>query len=181
MKKLLVVLTVTGLLLTFSGFGQVAFADTGSSLSLQPQRVGTVAAWIFDQVTKKENGTFIDVVNGDRYWNTTKDNISLTSSFTGSHTNGSSVSASLGGGWGPINATVGYNANSSYTWSYTEAVHITIRPGYMGWNEYGVGRDEWYGHYYYRDQYGNESSSHWIYVYSPRYKLIKATTQYRGY
>lgn len=75
----------------------------------------------------------------------------------------------------------GYNADSSYTWSYTEAEHITIRPGYMGWNEYGVGRDEWYGHYYYRDQYGNESSSHWIYVYSPRYKLIKAITQYQGY
>lgn len=96
---------MTGLLLTFSGFGQVAFADTASTISVQPKRVGTVAAWIFNQVTKKENGTFINVVSGDRYWNTTKDNISLTSSFTGSHTNGSSVSVSLGGGWGPINAT----------------------------------------------------------------------------
>lgn len=147
----------------------------------QPEVQTCYTTWQFASATKQASDVFTDQVDGIRYWNQTQNAITVTSTFSGSVTYSASASATLGGGWGPINATVGYNADTSVTWTASEAETITINPGYVGWNEYGNARDQWYGDYYYVTSSCTITDSQWITVNSPRFSEVVAKTQYQGF
>jgi hypothetical protein len=114
--------------------------------------------WAYRNPTKQKSLYFSKKFEGTHYINKTGSNITYTSTISGSGTLGVTASASLGGGWGPINASVGYTANLSFTISASDAVSITIRPHYEGWNDYGTKKDQWYGYYVYVNSSCNESS-----------------------
>lgn len=93
--------------------------------------------------------------------------VTVTSTFSGSYTRGASATGTLSAGWGPINASVGYDADTSVEWSASEALSQPISPGYEGWIDYGTSQNEWYGSYYYLNSscgYTND----YMDVYSPK-------------
>jgi hypothetical protein len=135
-----------------------------------------VAGWCFDQVTTKASNKFIEKAHTAVFHNTQSYSVPYT--WTGSETVSSSASASgsLGGGWGPINASVSETANTSVSDTWTEESSVNVPANGYGWYKFGIAQTQWYGHYYYQDIYGNESSSEWINVYSPRYTEYENAT-----
>ena len=156
-----------------------AFAATGKN-TISPNNYVCPAGWAYDSATRTHYHQFQNVVTGTRYDNHTLDNISYTSTFSGTHSKSASVSGSIEGGWGPINATVGYSADTSFSWTSSEAVTVTVRPKYEGWNDYGVSRDVWSGTYQYTNSTCGTSSAHNVTVYTPRYKTVSAQSAYIG-
>jgi len=143
---------------------------------ISPQSYACVEGWEFSGTQK--DPVFYKIVEGTHYLNKTKDNITVTSTFTGSHSKSSTASASLEGGWGPISAEVGYNAQKTVKWTSSEAVKITIRPNYEGWNNYGTERDIWVGTYYYLTSSCKETNSSSITVYIPKVKAVESHTRH---
>lgn len=88
-----------------------------------------------------------------------------------------SASGSLGGGRGPINASLGSNADTSVSETYTYEATVSIPAHGYGWYEFGYAHSQWYGDYAYVDDYGNITSNEWITVNSPRYnEVVDATS-----
>jgi len=99
--------------------------------------------------------------------------------WTGSKTVSASASASgsLADGWGPINASIGYNVNTSISQTYTTETSLTIPSHYYGWYEFGYAHSVWYGDYaYVNGNTGAVLSNEWITVDSPRFNKIKEMT-----
>lgn len=80
-----------------------------------------------------------------------------------------SASASLGGGWGPINASLRLNADTSVSHDYSYEAKMTIPAHEYGWYEFGYAHSQWYGDYAYVNENGEITSNQWITVNSPRY------------
>ena len=66
--------------------------------------------------------------------------MTYTSQITTSVTAGYTLTGSAQGGFGPINATLGFQANASITITTSDSTTITIPNLYEGWNEYVVKR-----------------------------------------
>jgi hypothetical protein len=171
-----VLISSIGLFLGVSGTTQAAPISAMPNTSGSPQLRSCTPGWQFSISSQPENQVFINVERGSTVINLTNNPETYTSSISEDVTTSSTATGTLGGGWGPIDASVGYSADVSQTWTVSESTTITIDPGYEGWNDYGVLRNEWYGDYYYL-QSDCTYNSEWIYVYSPRYKAIESHTQ----
>lgn len=117
------------------------------------------------------------MISGSHYINATKDNMTVQSTISHAVTLSATANCSLSGGWGAVNASIGYTANRSETWTKADALTITVRPGYEGWNEYGVKRDTWTGKCIYRNERGDEFNPKYITITSPRHKVVIAKTR----
>jgi len=157
------------------------FAQTPNSNKISPNHLSCTAEWEFNNVTEQQSGTFHNIVTGTSDWNQTQGNVAFTSKILSSSTYSASVNASLGGGWGPINASVGVNADTSQTWTTSESTTLNIPPGYKEWNDYGTDQDVWYGDYEYLNNLCDYSNQQWITVKSPRTHTIVNKSEYKGF
>ncbi|GEO25325.1 hypothetical protein AAC03nite_11100 [Alicyclobacillus acidoterrestris] len=134
------------------------------------------AGYVFQDVTTEENNKFVEQAHSPVYYNgsssTSPYNFIETSTFSVS----ASASGSLSAGWGPINAAVGFNADTSLSESWQYQVTVNVPAKHYGWFDYGYYRDEWYGDYAYQNQYGEITSDDWITVYSPRSQEYQSHT-----
>jgi hypothetical protein len=139
------------------------------------------AGWAYRNASKTNSLYFSKTTSGTHYINKTGSNLTYTSSISGSYTAGATASGSLGGGWGPISATVGYTANTSYAITASDSVTITVRPHYEGWNDYGTKRDKWTGYYVYLSSNCPETSGSNITITSPRAEAVVSNEVYANY
>lgn len=140
------------------------------------ERRACMGGWAYSAT--KQGYAFYNIVEGTHYLNRTKDNVTITSTFTGTHSKSSTASGKLGGGWKPVSAEVGYNADRTVSWSKSDSVKITVRPKYEGWNDYGTKRDKWYGTYYYLSNSCVQSKNVQLTVYIPKVKAVVAHTKH---
>lgn len=146
----------------------------------QPDVYTCYPAWQFAINTTEQSNVFTLQVDGTHVVNDTQSPETVYSTITGTYSTSGTTSGSLAAGWGPIDATVGYSAQQTVTWSSSEETAITVEPGYTGWNEYGNAHNEWYGQYYYLTSSCTETNSEWITVQSPHYSEIISITQPNG-
>ncbi|WP_436663705.1 hypothetical protein ACOALA_16965 [Alicyclobacillus acidoterrestris] len=163
---------------TLSGLTGTVFAETTPTpqISESPNVIIGQAGYVFQDVTTEENNKFVEQAHSPVYYNgsssTSPYNFTETSTFSVS----ASASGSLSAGWGPINAAVGFNADTSLSESWQYQVTVNVPAKHYGWFDYGYYRDEWYGDYAYQNQYGEITSDDWITVYSPRSQEYQSHT-----
>lgn len=156
-------------------------AYAASNNTVSPKIVQCQTGWSYRNATKQKSLYFSKKTEGVHYINKTGSNETYTSTVQDTFTVSADASATLGGGWGPINASVGYTANTSFSITTSDSVTIIIRPHYEGWNDYGTKKDQWYGYYVYTGSSCVESSGSYITVHSPRVKAVVSNEVYANY
>lgn len=161
--------------MTTAAFAQSAPSSKTVSRTTSPQIISCSAGWQFSITSQPEHNAFIGLERGTLVINPSGDPNPVTqgSRISYSTSKSSSVSATLGGGWGPINASVGYQANLTQTWTTSQSEGMTIDPGWEGYWYYGIAQNKWYGDYYYL-QSDCYHSNNYITVWSPRQKADRA-------
>lgn len=161
--------------MTTAAFAQSMPSSTTLSHTTSPQVLSCSAGWEFSIISQPENNMFVGMEKGTLVINPSSDPNPVTevSTISSRVSKSSSVSATLGGGWGPINASVGYQADLTQTWTTSDSYTITIDPGYEGYWYYGVAQNEWYGNYYYLQSDCYHSNND-ITAWSPRQKAVEA-------
>lgn len=168
-----------GLALAMLPLTGTAFARSApkASSAVSPQYRSCSPGWQFAVSSQLENHAFTGLEKGTLIINPYNPQggnapVTLTSTLSYNVSRSASTSTSLGGGWGPINASIGYNVDVSQSFAVSQSVTITIDPGYEGYQYYGVAQSEWYGNYYYL-QSDCTYTSNYIHVYSPLQKAIE--------
>ncbi|MFD4703350.1 hypothetical protein ACFWM3_00660 [Gottfriedia sp. NPDC058432] len=120
------------------------------------------------------SGNFENKKSGTRYANTTSSNMKKVSQIGSEQTINAGFSASGEFKWGPVKTTVGFDISAGQKWSTTESSEVTIKPGKMGWNDYGSYKESWTGTYYYLTNSCGQTSKVTVSPYGPKYKLAVA-------
>ncbi|PWK13956.1 hypothetical protein C7459_106254 [Tumebacillus permanentifrigoris] len=152
-------------------------ASPARALGISPQGA-CIAEWVYQNPSQISSMQFYKMSEGTHYINKTGRDVTFTSTISNTSTIGGSVNGSIGGGWGPINYSLGFQANASYAWSTSESYAMTVSNNYEGWNEYGVNRDQYTGYYVYVNQFCNESNGSYITVTAPRTKTVVGRTRF---
>jgi hypothetical protein len=166
---------------THSGVTKTYFKGTPATVNkssiYSPQGIVGPAGYEFLNYTTQASNAFVQQAVSYVFDNTT--NTSAVYRWTGSVqvSASASASASLGGGWGPINASLGLTADTSVSQYYSTEASITVPAHGYGWYEFGYAHSQWYGDYAYVNENGEITSNDWITVNSPRYnELLGATS-----
>lgn len=155
----------------------IPYASPSSKSTAGPNTRACYPGWEFDITAQPENMQFVNMEQGSIVYNNTQSPLTRTSSITRSVSKSSSTSASLQAGWGPINASVGYSADRTQSYTQSDSIQITVNPGYMGWIDYGVSQNEWEGYYEYLQSNCTYTDSTFMTVYSPKVPAQDAITQ----
>lgn len=151
--------------------------NSANALGISPQGACS-EGWVFENTSPVYTSQFYKMSEGTHYINKTGRDVTFTSTISSTATIGGSVTGTIGGGWGPINLSLGFQANASYSWTSSDSYAMTVSNNYEGWNEYGVNRDSYNGYYVYVNQFCSESNGSYITVTSPRTKAVVGRTRF---
>lgn len=125
----------------------------------------------YEYDARKISGAFENGKSGSRFANKTSSTVTKVSQLSTDKTIGGEVSASGDFTWGPVQSTVGFKINGSYTWRTAESSSLPIKPKKMGWVDYGTYKEKWTGDYYYLTSSCSETSKVSVTPKGPKYKL----------
>ncbi|CQR48026.1 hypothetical protein BN1058_02368 [Paraliobacillus sp. PM-2] len=115
--------------------------------------------------------------SGSRVINDTSNTLEEVSKLSSNTTISGYVSGSGSWGWGPIEATAGFEIGGSKTWYTSQSTKIKVQPGDWGWIDYGTHSETWKGYYYYLSGDCYQHNKNYLTVKGPKYKAKLARTE----